>query len=334
MQVVNRDIFPTDATMARFARVSALLKNEQIDSAFNRHEEEAVRGKRAFHSLGRASILLIAVSTIYSVAEALVMQQFSGQLYVSVLMALAAAVGIGLQVFLLASRARSRWLLNRFACERLRSMKFQAYAHAATAPSEEALASEVERWSAAGISQLDNELNAGMAALATFVPAKALCAPEGPKRPVNAELASEAMAAFRELRITYQERFAASELHRLGENQRVLNSSADILYLAGAGFVLLSLIAKVSEIAGVGPWADFLAVATFVAGISKTVIDNASLGEVSTNRFGAYRQDILDVAHDADGGAPLARVVARMELLALQELDDFATASKSVSYRL
>lgn len=332
MQTANRDMFPTEATFALYPRIRSLLENAAIDDAFKRHEALAVRGKRDYHLFGRISILLIALSSVYNVAEGLVLPVFAGRFYVAFAMALAAALGIALQAYILFSHAKRRWLINRFACERLRSLKFQAYAHAAAAASEEDLARTVSAWTSGELVRLENELNAGMSLLDTFVPAKALIAPPSPEAP--GPLAADALAAFKELRIAYQERFAASELHRLGENRRILNSSADLLYLSGASLVFASLIAKILAAPDIGRWADFLAVTSFIAGISKTVLENATLSDPSTTRFERYRQDILDTSYAASSDAALAETVVRMERLALEELDDFARASKTISYRL
>ncbi|MEZ5997964.1 MAG: hypothetical protein R3B98_04660 [Hyphomonas sp.] len=332
MQTANRDMFPTDATLALYPNIRCLLENPAIDQAFERHEELAVKGKRDYHMLGRLSILLIALSSVYNVAEALVLPIFPGRFYVAVVMALAAAAGIALQGYILFSQAKKRWLLNRFACERLRSLKFQAFAHAAAASSCEDLSPAVATWTSAELTRLENELNAGMSLLDTFVPAKALAPPATPA--AAGPLAAEALAAYRELRISYQERFAASELHRLGENRRILNSSADLLYLSGAGLVFVSLIAKILAAQDIGRWADFLAVTSFIGGISKTVLENAALSDPSTARFERYRQDILDTAHTATDPGTLSKTIAKMEWLALEELDHFSRASKSISYRL
>ena len=49
MDIANRDMFPSDATQARFADIAPLLQNTLLDEAFLRHEAKAVRAKRIYH---------------------------------------------------------------------------------------------------------------------------------------------------------------------------------------------------------------------------------------------------------------------------------------------
>lgn len=333
MQEPNRDIFPTPAMLERFPNITPLLKNEAIEAAFNRHEALSVSGKRWFHRLGLVSMVLIGGSAIYTIAEALLFKG-AGNPAISIAAAISAAIGIAAQIYTLAAKVKSQWLVNRFACERLRSIKFQAYSLAATARDEAELAQRTRQLTATELAKLESELNMGISIFEAFVPEKCVSVPAPGAGPANPDITGEAMTAFRELRLIYQDRYAAAELHRLRENRRVFHSAADILYFSGACLVLLSLLAKIVPGLPISAWVDFLAISAFVLSISKTVLDSATLTEPSTARFVRYREDIAEVERRIEHGATLDMVVPQMERIALGELEEFCDASKSINYRL
>ncbi|MBA3069422.1 MAG: hypothetical protein FP825_13200 [Hyphomonas sp.] len=333
MQEPNRDVFPTPAMLERFANITPLLKNDAVESAFSRHEALSIAGKKMFHRLGLVSMVLIGGSAIYTIAEALLFKGGADPA-IGMAAAVAAAVGIAAQVFSLIAQLKSKWLVNRFACERLRSIKFQAYSLAATAPDEADLAARTRKLSAEELAKLESELNMGISIFEAFVPEKCVAVPEPGPGPADPAIISEATIAYRELRLLYQDRFAAAELHRLRENRRAFHSAADILYFSGACLVLLSLLAKIVPGMPISAWVDFLAISAFVLSISKTVLDNASLTDPSAARFVRYREDIAEIERRIERGASLDIVVPQMERIALGELEEFCDASKSINYRL
>jgi hypothetical protein len=333
MENPNRDLFPGSELRARFNSIAPLLTNEPVDAAFLDHEAKSVAAKRLYHRLGLVSVILISASAVYTIAEALLFRTLSPPI-VSLAMAGAALLGILSQVFMLAAKVRSKWLVNRFACERLRSVKFQAYALAAGARTEAELAAAVSAFSRIELSRLESELNVGIAIFENFVPERIVTDREPPEFQGDPAIIREATTAFRELRIQYQDRFAMRELHRLRGNRRFFHSAADFIYFAGACLVLLSLMTKVIPDMRIGEWVDFLAISAFVASLSKLVLDNASLTDPSSARFARYREDIARVVDSIDQGAGIDRFVPLMERIALGELEQFCDASKSINYRL
>jgi hypothetical protein len=333
MQEPNRDMFPTPAMLERFKAIRPLLVNEPVDSAFNRHEAISVSAKRLYHRLGLLSILLVAGSAIYSIGETLL---FPGAASTALSLAIVIASGLGIaaQVYMLAVKLKSRWLVNRFACERLRSLKFQGYAAAATARDAEDLAARLAPFTADGLARLENEINMGIAAFDTFDPNKSVDLPAPGPGPADPALEKMAVEAFRELRIQYQDRFAAAEIHRMREQRRYFHSTADVLYFAGGFLVLLSLLSKVVPAIPINIWIEFLAVVAFVLSISMDVLDNATLTAPSSSRFQRYREAIAGVENQIRNTVPLDVFVPQMERVALGELAEFCDASKSVNYRL
>jgi hypothetical protein len=73
----------------------------------------------------------------------------------------------------------------------------------------------------------------------------------------------------------------------------------------------------------------------FIVGVSKVMLDNASLSDRSKARFEQYVRDLEIVGSELKAkGSPLSAIVDRVELIALQEFDTFCRAAREINYRL
>ena len=332
----NLDVFPTEETRKLYAGIRSLLDNPTIDGAFTKFERRAVQSKSSFHFLGRLAISLIAISAVYAIADALIIPEFESKIWLNVFLGLGAACGIGLQIYLLITNKKAAWLLNRFAAERLRSLKFQAFAFADIAKDEKELSELVATFSEKETAKLENELNAGFSTLDTFRPSVSLAIPKSQGKPINVELNEQAFDAYQELRVNYQLRFAASEIHRLKSGQRYIASFSDILFLAGASLVLASLALKVFATSAdtAGAWVDFLASAIFISAIASAILDHGGLSSRSESRFVDYRAAIQEFPKAYPSRTGILGLIRKMEFAALEELRSFSESSKMISYRV
>lgn len=337
MDVANRDMFQTEATLARFARIKPLLQNPVFDEAFNRHERAAISGKRMYHRVGRFAIFLVFISAIYTIAESLILDSFIATPLMNYVFAALAIAGIILQAFIILTKQKEKWLVNRFACERIRSLKFQSFHLGDNARNDTHLAELVRDFSERHLSRLENDLNTGLPLLGRFSPAKALETPKHSKLddadPIIAEQARE---AYEELRIRYQVNFASSEIGRLKQKVRSVTSIQDVTYFVAVGMAILSLAVKIFDASHSLPTAyiDFFAVVLFVAGATKTITDNALLQEQSQSRYETY---ITNLEHgfsvEKNRKASLDELVDTIERISLNELDHFCQDALLVSYR-
>ncbi|MEW5683947.1 MAG: hypothetical protein AB1942_03405 [Pseudomonadota bacterium] len=337
MEVHNRDVFPTPELRQVYEPIAGLLDNPVIDAAFRRHEAAAVRAKALYHRLGRAGMVLIMASAVFTVAEALVLPEFRGRSALSIILVMLGGLGIGLHVYLMATGMKTRWLLERFAAERLRSLKFQAYPLALAASSDTDLVARVRKFSTDETARLAAELNAGEAALRLYAPARGLSDPAAPRAPASAPLVAAALRAYAELRISYQKQFATSEVEALRRAGRGSYTAADILYLLGAGLTVAALVCKIAlpgeDLAS--RWIDFLAVSAFILGLGQSIMDNASLSETSEARYVSYVEAIKDCETAlAQDQSSFPETVRRIERIALEELWQFCQAANLISYRL
>jgi hypothetical protein len=244
-----------------------------------------------------------------------------------------------IQICLLLANTKQAWLLNRFAAERLRSIKFQAYSLAMISESTTDLEEKANAFYTTEVARMEAELNAANAVLARFSPAEATLRLPAlkAKTPVNSELAQTACNAYRDLRLDYQRRFAADQIESLKQSGRVGTTIADMLYMLGVALTVcaltVTLVFSVSK--ALTQWIDFLALAAFVVGLLKTILDNASLDETSQGRYEEYVRALEECDDElAEEKAHFPYVVRRIERVALGELSQFCQAALRINYRL
>jgi len=342
MQVSNRDLFSTEATLARYQAISPLLIQPLFDDAFSRHDRAAITGKKQYHRFGRLAIILVALSAILTLAEALIFPNLFQNVILTYVAVSMAFIGITLQLYIICTKQKQKWLLNRFASELIRSLKFQSFALAYRAKNKTHLEELAQDHAALRMSNLENSLNTGLAILTEFSAAKALekLKPNLIEKSTNMELAKTAGEAYEELRVDYQRNFARSEIETFRHRRRLLNSSQDMIYLAAAIFAFLSLGAKIMAYTGTiisTDWIDFTAVTLFVLGATEAIMDNAMLEEQSQARFEQYIRDIDDVRYTekfTDGSSSgLPNYLHSMERVCMGELAEFCRAAEKISYR-
>jgi len=338
MQVHNRDVFPTPEIKQLYSPIEPIVTNELVDKPFSAHEEEATRMKRQYHRRGRFALLLVLFSVLFTLAEALVLPDFYGEHQLSILLVICAVIGLAIQIHLIKKKKKQSWLLHRFAAERLRSIKFQAYPLALQATSTPDLQTKVNAFYTEEVAHLQTELNAGYAVLSRFSPRKAVAKlpPPAGSTP-SPEIISAAQNAYRELRLDYQIHFATGEIQLLQEKQRVGYTSSDVLYLLGAGLTAAALACKVffPSAANASDWIDFSAVTAFMLSLFKAILDNASLAETSKARYEDYVRALEDSDAELTSAAGIfSDRVPIIERVALEELSHFCQSASQISYRL
>lgn len=340
MQEHNRDVFPTETTKSRFPLIAPLLANDRVTRAFRKYEDRANAAKKRFHKWGRTAIWLISLSSIYGVAEALVIPDAPLSAIFSIIALLVAAVGFGIQIFIIITKTRQEWLISRFAAERLRSIVFMNYACADRATDTADLAARVDAFSLKAVDKLNQELNAGFSCVVEFSPSKALEVLEPaqpPSSPANASLWKQAHEAYVELRVEYQRAFAKSELDRIENDHRVENSAEDAIYFVGAFLVVAALLLRTTALFDevYVKWVDFIGLAIFIIGLARAIIAGTSLSKQSRTRYAKYVRDLEHAANDAKAAiSDLRSSVGRVEAIAHDELETFCHHAMHLTYRV
>ncbi len=337
MQTPNRDLFNTDATQDHYKGIAPLIVSPLLDGAFRAHDRAANLAKKRYHRLGQLAIVLVAMSAIFTIAEALVLPQVFQNVALTYVAVTMAGIGLFLQIYLITTKQKQKWLVNRFASERIRSLKFQAYLFTQDAADINILDSLTQVFTREKLAKLENELNMGIAVLRNFSPSKIIDSLPAAKPSQNTALSDLAFEAYDELRVQYQRNFALAEVAAFTGRRRIFNSTQDMIYLGAAVFAFLSLGAKIGGSLGWAidtGWIDFIAVTLFVMGASEAIMDNALLEEQSQTRYEQYARDIDEAAarHSAKGGT-FSDLVLDMEQICLNELDLFCRAAERISYR-
>lgn len=335
MEEHNRDIFPKKETVEAYKSIAPLIENKIVNDAFQQRENAANAAKALYHNVGRIAILLVAAGALFTVAEALIIPEGPYVFPLSATFAALSVVGLLLQFYIVLTKQKKNWMINRFAAERVRSIKFYGFSVADFAIDAADLQSRADDFYRKALAQLGNELNAGITALHMFSPSATVGAMESIRTgassaPANPPFAAEARQAYTDLRVRYQARFASDEVAKLKGEKRLLENTSDLLYLFGACVVVLALGSKF-----VG-WhtveIDFIAVALFIISSSMAILENASLAPDARSRYERYAADSTEI--ERHGLANLSHVVNGMENLALRELDAFCRAAAMISYRL
>jgi len=246
MITANQDLFVGAETLNQYTDIAPLIECEVLDQAFLDHDKAAKRAKRQYHRLGTLSILLVASSAIFTLAEALVLPKSLTGILPTLIAAAMAGVGIILQCYLIFTKQKTKWLTHRFASERIRSLKFQAYQLVEQAQDIADLERRTSKFVSKNFMKLNNEMNAGISVLKNFYPLKALDVQMHDQKPKNPTLVKQAMEAYQGLRIDYQRNFALSEVTKFRSRRRIFNSTQDMIYLGAAIFAFVSLGAKIS----------------------------------------------------------------------------------------
>lgn len=340
MQFSNRDLFPISATQSQYAEIMPLIDQPLIDGEFRKHDSAALSAKKKYHRFGQLAILLVAFSAIFTIAEALVLPGLFKNVILTYLAVAMAFIGIVLQCYIIFTHQKKKWLLNRYASEFLRSLKFQSFVLAHEAKDSSELSDLVTRYSEKHIARLQNQLNAGYAILTDFSPGKITeqirpATKTGPKNPILSQRAKE---AYSELRFEYQKNFALHSIDAFKGRRRWFNSSQDMIYLAAALFAFISLGAKVLIISGTNlqtDWIDFTAVTLFILGATEAIMDNALLEEQSQARFEQYVRDLTETYSrmEASDKFQLPDYVMKIEQICLTELGEFCRSAERISYR-
>lgn len=340
MQISNRDLFPISATQTQYEEISPLIEQPLIDAEFLLHDRAAIRAKKQYHSFGQLAIVLVALSAIFTIAEALVLPALFQNVFLTYLAVTMAFIGIVLQCYIMFTHQKKKWLLNRYASEFIRSLKFQSFVLAHDAKDKNELAELAKSYAEKHIARLQNHLNAGYAILTDFSPGKIAeqMRPSTKMKPKNPALSQRAYEAYSELRFEYQKNFALNRIDSFKGRRRWFNSSQDMIYLAAAVFAFISLGAKVLINSGTNiptDWIDFTAVTLFILGATEAIMDNALLEEQSQARYEQYVRDLTETYTrlDGTGNSQLPDYVMNIEQICLGELGEFCRSAERISYR-
>jgi len=318
-----------------------LIDQPLFDNEFLKHDRAALSAKKQYHRFGQLAIVLVALSAIFTIAEALVLPVLFQNVVLTYLAVTMAFVGIVLQCYIVFTHQKKKWLLNRYASEFIRSLKFQSFVLAHEANDKNHLAELANAYAGKHIARLQNQLNAGYAILTNFSPGTITeqLRPLTRKKASNSNLSKLAVEAYLELRYDYQKNFSLNSVEAFKVRRRWFTSSQDMIYLAAAILAFISLGAKVLANTGASiptDWIDFSAITLFILGATEAIMDNALLEEQSQARYEQYVRELTECRTRLESlkkVQTLPDYVLNIELVCLGELGEFCRSAERISYR-
>jgi hypothetical protein len=308
-----------------------LLANPKISAHFARHEANAVAAKTWYTRLGVFSLAAIFV-TMASLTCALTLAPGLAENDVFTLaLGGLGALGIAAQIGLLATPLKKRWLAARYGAERLRGIKFQAFAHAASEGGEGAAMRYVD----AAIGKLDVELDNPLAAMHELEPDIAVGGAPEPASALAPALLGELKESYRTLRLDYQINHARHCITAIKEESRLPAAASEISFWLGAALGYIDLILTA---ANVEQWAvprHFLSLFFFVLSAILFVLERGRAHNAALERYEDYAKKLTAAARALDHvktpGAFIA-AVREAETVALQELKAFCREAGKSTY--
>lgn len=337
--MANADIDPPEAFIATHPGFASLLLNEPLSALYTRYDAEAVRGKRIYTFLGvysLATIFITISALIYSLSLNRSLTQNS---IFELIMALVGVSGVVAQLFLLFGPSKRRWLESRFAAERLRAIKYQAFIEAAATGPDRTAA--VSAFMQRELAHLQVELGNTRAAMHDFDPDQVL----GEATPVRGEPTPQELQdlkdIYRELRLDYQVGHARRRIEELQQERRLPAAAAEISFWGGAamGYVDVILAMEPLRPYGMG-WEglrQFLTLFLFVSSAILFVLERGRGHNSSLERYEDYRFELSRVSWAlgrARNAEEFIDCVRQAERVALRELKAFCRETDKSTYLL
>jgi len=361
----NHDLLlsPQDLAAAKdsFPKIFPALDHPELRTRFAAIDEVANRMKASSRGLGTLSIFLVTLALV-SASTAHLTQPLPGTKLWGSLATICGLVGLLIGGFgVMHSSRKQRWLLHRFATERLRQFFFQT---------QVVLAGEIVRagasgdWAAflnrraAAFRQLEQMLDAelperlelALSDAADIGPSldRWMLDPDGtaPGPVTHSDAAEQLKGAYRSLRLNGQRTFAQ---HKLRETGRWMSSfPADQLRTfqrASGGAILLSVILHLavagSIVAGsetaAGLWLDIAAIWLAIFALAVRTLDQGLRPGADVERYSAYRdgaRNLLGRFDTAKTWPATLEAMRDMETLSYDEMISFLRSNRKATFSM
>lgn len=332
----NKDIFPDAAVVQAFPNAAPAIENSLTREAFDIYESRARRARDIYVKWGSRAVWLIALAAAFTVWEALLLEYTSDRVSkiahaLSIVFPLIAFFGICVHTILYIRKTKYRWILNRFAAERVRSIHFQSFSFAETATSTSDLATKVADYSRTSLAALEHELNVGFSVFRDLSPENVVSV-GSIENARTAICMPDCVRAYSILRVEYQHKFALGEVERVERGSRVKHLFSDTAYLVGASSVLVTLILKLAfplELLWIAIF-EFAIVLLLLFGFLERFLEQISIKHETIARFKIYADAIKQIEAETD----VTNLISRMEVVALSELKSFCDDVDQVMLRL
>ena len=337
----NRDINPHAGLAGAYPALESLILNPPVSEAFAAHERGAIRWKRLYVVLGRSALVCILLVMMFSDYSLTLGRLYPSMESVRLIISLIAGLGLSCQLVLIFGRVKDKWLIERFAAERLRCIKFQAFAMATVSANERELATNVSAFTNERLARLEQELLGGRSALAEFVPSEHSIALHGRKVCGSAELIHAVFAVYDSLRLEVQAQHFGEQARRSESRARTPTFLSELTF--GVGALLAFCDVCVATWIGLGHggkfwtagptelWFAFFTLLLFISSAVLAVYQRGSAHVADTERYKQYVREIRRIRQHGtpESAEAFLHTVEQTEQIELRELFDFC---RDVSY--
>jgi hypothetical protein len=342
--VANRDVNPSDQLIAAYPDLKCLLRNDAVSAAFAVYETKAVRWKRVYGFFGQlslAAVLLAMVSFDYQITLARI---YGAPPLMANIAAAFAATGLVSQALLGLTRAKERWLANRFAAERLRCFKFQLFTVLEDVENAKSLSEKVKQRTAEGLAALEQELMGGRSAIMEFSPFDVLSPPKKKIAHADRKLLEDAASVYDILRFSVESQHFEERFRHHDRDDEFPSLLSELSFLAGAVLACIGILAallpagwplvRLLTIPEVMEWLDFLTWMLFVLSAVVAIQQKGSAHQQNAERYVTFGREIRRIRGNATAQMPASffEAVREMEHLMLKEIQDFCRDVKHSNY--
>jgi hypothetical protein len=342
--VSNRDINPSEHLAAAYPDMACLLRNEAISAAFARYETAALRWKRIYVICGRLSLLAVLLAMVSFDYQITLKTVYGAPPLMASIAAVFAGTGLFCQALLGLTHAKERWLMTRFAAERLRCFKFQLFTVLEEATDAQSLASRVRQRTSEGLAVLEQELMGGRAAVLEFSPFDVLAPPKKKLAHPDSHLVEEAAAVYDILRFTVEAQHFEDCFRDHDRRTKLPSLVSEFSFMSGAVLACVGILTAILPVGyalhhvltarGVMEWVDFLTWMLFVMSAVVAVLERGSAHQQNAERYLTYGREIRRIRSNAMTHMPASylEAVREMEHLMLREIQDFCRDVKHSNY--
>lgn len=329
--MANADIHPPQALLDTHPNTAALLTNAAIQRRFDGYEARAVAAKAQYTALGVFSLAATFLTMAALIGAVTLAPRLAEQRALALGLALLGALGVAAQIGLLATPLKRRWLAARFAAERLRGIKFQAFAYAASEGGEES----AKRFTEQAIAKLEVDLDRPMASMHEFEPDDALSPAPLANAALSGFMLDELKRGYRTLRLSYQVAHTRHCITAIREEYRLPAAASEISFWLAAGLGYLDLILSGANIDQWSAQRQFLTLFLFALSAILFVLERGRSHNAALERYEDYAKTLTlaDRALD-EASTPVAFIAAvrAVELAALNELKAFCREAEKSTY--
>lgn len=339
----NRDIKPYARLALAFPALKPVIDNREVADAFAVHETAAVRWKALYTLLGRTALVCIFLVMAFFAYSFIPGRLYATAESLRAFFAVIAALGLGSQLVLIFGRIKERWLVERFAAERLRCLKFQAFAVVAVCEDASELAPKVAAFTNENLARLEQEILGGRSALHEFSPSEQSIKLKSQGFGAPPELVRDAFSVYDTLRLEVQLQHFGEQARLSEERARMPSFLSELAFGLGAVLAFIDICAATWKglghggMSAAGPfelWLAFFTLLLFIASAVLAIYQRGAANIADAERYKHYAREIRRVREHGvpESAEAFFRTVEQTEQIELRELFDFCRDVAHSSY--